>query len=220
MHARHARRIRLASALLPLIVPAVALALSLSLAMAPVAAWGDGSSGHAPGHKKGDAAASAGFATACAQGNAKYAARDFDGAIAQYQKAIEIGPHQGQGYYLLGEAEVAAGNLTDAEGSYNRAALETGEKDPSLRARILFVTADLRERQKKWEDAKAAWQAYLDFAAKYPDAGVFPSSAQSRQQVMDTAIKQDKADQIVRERIAASADGGVFSDPAKSPPSR
>ena len=208
----HARRIRLASALLSLLVPA--------LVLAPVLAWGDGSTGHS-GHKKaGDAAASAAFATACAQGNAKYAARDFDGAIAQYQKAIEIAPHQGQGYYLLGEAEVAAGNLSDAEASYNRAALETGERDPSLRARILFVTADLRERQKKWEDAKAAWQAYLDWAAKYPDAGVFPSSAQSRQQVMDTVIKQDKADQIVRDRIAATADGGVFSDPNKSPPAK
>jgi tetratricopeptide (TPR) repeat protein len=214
----HARRIRLASALLSLLVPA--------LALAPVLARGDAPTGHSEHsehseHKKrGDAAASAAFATACAQGNAKYAARDFDGAIAQYQKAIELAPHQGQGYYLLGEAEVAAGNLSDAEASYNRAALETGEKDPSLRARILFVTADLRERQKKREDAKAAWQAYLDWAAKYPDAGVFPSSAQSRQQVMDTVIKQDKADEVVRERIAATADGGVFSDPNKSPPTK
>ena len=98
-----------------------------------------------------------------------------------------------------------------------RAALEAGE-DPALRARILFVTADLKERQKKWEDAKAAWQAYLDWAKRFPGAGVFPASALSRQAVIDTAMKQDKAYEIVRQRIAASQDGGVFSDPSKSPP--
>jgi tetratricopeptide (TPR) repeat protein len=192
-----------------MLVPAVALV--------PVLAWGEG------GHKGKKDDAAAGYATAVAQGNAKYAARDFDGAIAQYKKAIELSPHQGMGHYLLGEAEEAAGNLTEAEASWNRAALETGDKDADqvrLKAKILFVTADLRERQKKWEDAKAAWQAYLDFAAKYPDAGAHTSSAQSRQQVMDTVIKQDKVDEVVRQRIAASADGGVLSDPSKTPPAK
>jgi hypothetical protein len=33
-------------------------------------------------------------------------------------------------------------------------------------------------------------------------------------------IKQDKAYEVVRQRIAATADGGVFSDPSKSPPSK
>ena len=200
-----ARRTRVASVLFSLLVPAIALA--------PVLARGEGG-----GHKKKDAAA--GFATTIAQGNAKYAARDFEGAIAQYRKAIDLSPHEGMAHYLLGEAFEAAGNLPEAEGAWSRAALETGEKDPGLRAKILFVTADLRERQKKWEDAKAAWQAYLDFAAKNPDAGVFVSSAQSRQQVMDTVIKQDKIDEVVRQRIAASADGGVLSDPSKAPPAK
>jgi tetratricopeptide (TPR) repeat protein len=156
----------------------------------------------------------------CAQGNAKYVSHDYEGASAAYRKAIERAPHQALAYYLLGEAQLASGNLADAESSWNRAALEVGEKDPALRAKILFVTADLKERQKKWEDAKAAWQTYLDWANRFPDAGVFPATAQSRLTILDTVIKQDKAYEIVRQRIAASQDGGVFSDPSKSPPAK
>jgi tetratricopeptide (TPR) repeat protein len=198
------RRRSLASLAVVLLVPA--------LALPPVIAWG-------AGKKKADTTApSHDFTTLCSQGNAKYAARDFDGAIALYRKAIELAPHQALGHYLLGEALLAAGNLTDAEASWGRAAVEGGEKDPALHARVLFVTADLKERQKKWEEAKAAWQTYLDWANRFPDAGVFPASAQSRLVVLDTVIKQDKAYEVVRQRIAASQDGGVFSDPSKSPP--
>ncbi len=200
------RRNRIASALLP-----------LALVLAPLAgvAWGDGGA-PAHGKKKADAA----FASACSQANAKYASRDFDAAIDLYRKATEMSPHQAMGYYLLGEAQLAAGKLDDAEASWTRAAAETDEKDPSMRARVLFVSADLKEREKKWEDAKAAWQVYLDWAQRYPNATVFPATAHSRQQAMDTMIKQDRADQIVRERIAATADGGVFSDPSKPPPAK
>jgi tetratricopeptide (TPR) repeat protein len=187
-----------------------------ALALAPMLAWGDGSGGHA---KKSETPhPSAEYSSKCSQGNAKYAARDFDGAIELYRKAIELSPHQALGYYLLGEAQLAAGNLGEAEASWDRAALEAGEKDPALRARILFVTADLKERQKKWEDAKTAWQTYLDWANRFPNAGAFPATALSRQAVLDTVIKQDKAYEVVRQRIAASQDGGVFSDPSKSPP--
>ena len=185
------------------------------LALAPVLAWG--------GKKKTDASTAAPsreYSTMCAQGNAKYVSHDYEGAIEAYRKAIERSPHQALAYYLMGEAQLASGSLADAEASWNRAALEVGEKDPALRAKVLFVTADLKERQKKWEDAKAAWQTYLDWANRFPDAGVFPATAQSRLTILDTVIKQDKAYEVVRQRIAASQDGGVFSDPTKSPPAK
>ncbi len=200
------RRNRSASSLLALLVPAVVLA--------SVVAWGDG----ARGSQKTSAATNRDYASACAQGNAKYAARDFEGAIELYRKAVELVPHPSWALYLLGEAQVAAGNLPEAEAAWSRAALETSEKDPAARARILFVTADLKEREKKWDDAKAAWQAYLDWVGRFPDGGVFPGSAQSRLQVIDTMLKQDKMYEVVRQRIAATQDGGVFSDPSKSPP--
>ncbi|MGH7294947.1 MAG: tetratricopeptide repeat protein, partial [Polyangiaceae bacterium] len=139
--------------------------------------------------------------------------------IAAYQKAIEIDPNNGLGHYFLGEAQLAAGNMIEAEAAWNRASLATN-KDPALRARVLFVLADLKERQKKWDDARAAWQVYFDWASKYPNAGAFPGSAQSRQQAIDSAKKQDAAYAIVRARIAETKNGGVFTDLSKPSPPR
>lgn len=158
------------------------------------------------------------FKTAAADGATKYAARDFPGAIASFQKAIEADPKNPLGHYFLGEAQLAANNLTEAEAAWTRASLEATDKDPALRARVLFVIADLKERQKKWDDARAAWQVYLDWAAKYPEAKAFTGSGQSRQQVIDAMTKQDKAYQVVRQRIADSAKGNVFTDLSKQPP--
>lgn len=208
---------------------AVGLLLLPALVAAPLSALADGSKGGAK--KKGDDAAAASAAATppknmpskeylklCEAGNAKYAGRDFAGAIEQYRKAIELTPKHALAFYLMGEAQLAAGNLTEADAAWNRAALESNEQDPSLRAKVLFVTADLRERQKRWDDAKAAWQVYLDWAAKYPAASTFVASAQSRQQVIDTMLKQDKAYDVVRERINSTKNGGVFTDLSKTPP--
>jgi len=177
----------------------------------------DSSSSGAPS-TSGKGGPSAEYKKVCEAGNAKYASRDFPGAIEQYRKAIELNPKQGLGFYLLGEAELAAGSLTEADAAWSRAALESGEQDPALHARVLFVQADLKERQLKWDDARAAWQAYLDWATRFPNANAFPSSGQSRQQVIDSMKKQDKAYEIVRQRIEETKDGKTFTDLSKSPP--
>ena len=203
-------------------MPVVALVLGL----VPAPAAGDGSTGGAGGKKKpqDDAASSAGpsraYRDACTAGNAKYATRDFRGATADYRTAIESDPKNPLAFYLLGEAQLADGNMTEAEAAWNRASLEASEKEPALRAKILFVLADLKERQKKWEEARAAWQVYLDWASKYPNARAFPASAQSRQQVIDTYQKLDHAYAVVRQRIADTKAGGVFTDTNKPSPPR
>lgn len=201
-----------------LLLPAVLTAI-------PVPAWAEGKG---PAKKPSDSSessssssgGSAKYKDAWKDGNSKYAARDFAGAIAAYQKAIEIDPNNALAHYFLGEAQLAAGSLVEAEAAWNRASLAAGEKDPALRARILFVIADLKERQKKWDEARAAWQVYLDWASKYQNAGAFPGSAQSRQQVIDAMTKQDKAYAVVRQRIADTKAGGVFTDLSKPSPPR
>jgi tetratricopeptide (TPR) repeat protein len=157
------------------------------------------------------------YATACAHGNSRYASHDFDGAIASYREAIDIDAKNPLAHYLLGEAHLASGNIADAETTWTRAASLPSDKDPMMHGRILFVLADLKERQWKWADAKAAWQAYVDWAARFPDAGVFPGSASTRIHAIDTMLEQDKAQAVVRQRIAATRDGGVFTDPSKQP---
>jgi tetratricopeptide (TPR) repeat protein len=153
------------------------------------------------------------FMEICVQGNAKILSRDFPGAIETYRKAIQLSPKQPLGHYLLGEAQLASNNLPEAEASWKQAESFAEGKDLVMKARIYFVLADVKERQKKWEEARAAWQTYLDYANKVIDAGagVFPSSGQSRIQALDSAIKQDKEYEAVRKRIKETADGGVFT---------
>jgi tetratricopeptide (TPR) repeat protein len=192
------------------------------LVLAPVLALGAAVPARADG-KKADAQATEApsggprFREACKDGSTRYAAKDFVGAIAAYQKAVEIDPGNALGHYFLGEAQLAGGNLVEAEAAWNRASLAATDKEAALRARVLFVLADLKERQKKWDEARAAWQVYLDWATRFPNAGAFPGSALSRQQVIDAMGKQDKAYAVVRQRIADTRAGGVFTDLSKSP---
>lgn len=198
-----------------------ALLLLVSLALTSASADADGGKGD--GRKKAENSVSASTASpkykeACAQGNARYVTRDFAGAIDAYRAAIELDAKNPLAHYLLGEAHLAAGSFTEADAAWNRAALESTDGDPALRAKILFVLADLRERQKKWDDARAAWQVYLDWVAKSRGVAAFPASGQSRQQVIDAMLRQDKSYEVVRRRIADTKNGGVFTDVNKSPP--
>ena len=202
--------------LAPRVLVAVAVVLCSTQALAEGGSKGDSKKG-------GDSSSSSdstggGFKDAAAQGITKYAARDFPGAVASFQKAIEADPKNPLGHYFLGESQLAAGNMTEAEAAWNRASLEAADKDPGLRAKILFVLADLKERQHKWDDAKQAWQVYLDWAAKYPNAGAFAGSGQSRQQSIDTMQKQDTSYGVVRQRIADTKSGQVFTDLSKPSP--
>jgi tetratricopeptide (TPR) repeat protein len=202
---------------------AVFVPFALLLPLLPLAVYADGGKGASASKKKGDEVAastpSPKFREACVEGNTKYAARDFAGAIESYRKAIELDPKNPLGHYFLGEAQLAAGNPQEAEAAWTRAQLVATDKDAPVAARVLFCLADLKERQKKWADAKAAWQAYVDYAAKFADAGAFASSGQSREQVIDAMMKLDKSYDVVRKRIEETKDGGVFSDPNKPAPS-
>lgn len=193
----------------------IGLLLALAAGLAEGEAFAEGDV-HAPTKADGGSAAAGKYADACVQGNAKYVARDFAAAIALYRGAVEMDGKNPLAYYLMGEAQLAAGNVAEADAAWNKASLQASDKDPALRARILFVIADLKERQWKWDDAKAAWDVYLDWVNRAPNSG-FPASARSRQQVIDVMLKQDKAYEIVRRRIAETKDGGVFTDLSKTP---
>ncbi len=148
------------------------------------------------------------FMETCVKGNAKFMARDFPGAIEIYRQAIALQPNNPLGHYLLGEAQSAAGNLQEAEASWTNAD-NLGDKVPPVKTKLLFVLADLKERQKKWDDAKTAWQRYQSYVAAHPEAGGNAATAPARIQAIDDMLKQDKAYDVVRQRIAAEkADGG------------
>lgn len=149
------------------------------------------------------------FMETLVQGNAKYGAKDYPGAIDLYKRAIQLNPRSPLGPYMLGEAHLAMGNVSEAEAAFRQAEERSDSKDPALRSRVLFVVADVLERQKKWEPARAAWQKYAEHAAKFADAGAFPESAKKRLEVLDAAIDREKKYAEVRARIAAEKDGGA-----------
>jgi tetratricopeptide (TPR) repeat protein len=151
------------------------------------------------------------FMETVGKGNEKYAAKDYLGAIDVYKKAIQLSPRNALGPYLLGEAYLATGNLGEAEAAFKTAEELNDPKYPLVRSHVLFAVADVYEREKKWEQARTAWQAYTEHAAKLgQDGGAHPLSGAARIKAVDDWVKLDKQYEIVRQRIAAEkADSGA-----------
>ena len=113
------------------------------------------------------------------KGDDLYVARDFDGAISAYKDAITKEPQNALGHYRIGEAYLAKGSMKDAEESWV-AALRYVGRDGGLKAKILFVLADLRERQKSYDDATDRWIAYETFAKQATQTKTYPATAADR----------------------------------------
>jgi tetratricopeptide (TPR) repeat protein len=134
------------------------------------------------------------------KGNAAYAGHDWAGAIAIYHDAIQDDGQNPLGHYLLGEAQLAAGSVADAESSWTNG-LRLAGADDVLHAKLLFVMADLRERQGKWDDAKKAWQEYASFASSHAGAKGYVATATARNKAIDTHVDLDTKYAAVKQRI-------------------
>jgi tetratricopeptide (TPR) repeat protein len=142
------------------------------------------------------------YMEAMIKGSAQYVARDFAGALETFRGAIPLAPKNPLGHYLTAETQLAMKNLTEADASLQQAEPLTDERTAGVRAKVLFLVADLKERQKKWDEAKTAWNAYAEWATTHAQVA-FPTTAKSRIQAIDEVAKQDKAYEAVRQRIAA-----------------
>jgi tetratricopeptide (TPR) repeat protein len=169
-----------------------------------------------PNPATGAAKGQAEFIEAINQGSLKYVAKELPASVELFRKAVQLQPRNPLGYYLLGEALLGSGSLPDAETAWLQGEQVAAAGPPAVQAKLLFVLADLRERQGRWEDAKVAWKRYADFAAQNADAGAYPESAQSRIRDTETMQKQNKDYAIVRKRIREE-DGGTIPG-AKLPP--
>jgi tetratricopeptide (TPR) repeat protein len=159
------------------------------------------------------------FMETLGQGNAKYGDKDYPGAIDLYKKAIQLNPRSPLGSYLLGEGYLATSNLGEAEAAFKAAAELDDPKLPLVRSHVLFAVADVYERQKKWEQARAAWKTYAEHATKLgADAGAHPESAAARIKAIEAWLALDKKYELVRQRIAAEkADAGAPAAAAPAP---
>jgi TolA-binding protein len=141
-----------------------------------------------------------GNAGALAKGHGAYMARDYPGAIQAYKEAITQDGSDPSGYYFLGEAQIAGGSTAEAEASFAAGLRNAGNKD-DLRVKLLFVVADLRERQGKWPEAKKAWEEYAQFLSTHPGVKGYSASATERVKVVDARVDLDAKYAPVRQRI-------------------
>ncbi len=141
------------------------------------------------------------FMELIAKGSASYVARDFATAVTTFQEAIQKSPNRALGHYMLGQAFLADKKPDEADGAW-QTALRYAEKDPVLRAKTLFVIADLREQQQRWDDALTAWKAYADYVASEANAKGYPATPTDRTRVVEKRKELETKYAKVKERIA------------------
>lgn len=161
------------------------------------------------------------FWEAIKKGDDALAARDLDGAKAQYQEAIKAEPQNPMGHYRLGEAELMKGNMADAEADWQSALRFSGQV-PTMKAKVLFVLADLRERQRQLDQATTAWNAYADHAKAAPTAKTYPETPRDRLKRIEDWKKLETEYAAVKERIKARLDEAEkkAAEDAQSPKNR
>ncbi len=136
------------------------------------------------------------------KGDDALAARDIEGAKAAYQEAIRSEPQNAMGHYRMGEAELTKGNLKEAEGFWQSALRFVGE-NAALKAKVLFVLADLKERERSWEEETNGWNAYEAHAKASPTVKTYPATPEDRKKRIDEWKKLEVDYGAVKERIKA-----------------
>jgi hypothetical protein len=135
------------------------------------------------------------------KGDRAYVARDFDGAIAAYREAIQAEPQNALGHYRVGAAQLAKGDQKEAEAAWVAGMRFVG-KDGTLKAKLIFALADLRERQKNNDEAIARWKDYAKNAEDEKEAVSYPATATERVSRNEAWKKNAAESAEVKDRIA------------------
>jgi len=140
------------------------------------------------------------YMEAVKKGEDSFVARDFTGAVTAFQDAVKLDSTKMLAFYRLGEAQLAAGKPEEAEAVWTVALGKDGPAD--LKSKVLFVLADLRERQKKIDVAKEEWGKYATFLKEHAsDAKGYAGTPEERTKVIDRRLKDEKDYAAVKERI-------------------
>ena len=141
------------------------------------------------------------FREALNRGDSALLARDFDGAIAAYRDALSKDPQNALGQYRIGEAQIAKGDLKEAEAAFLEGLRLVPGTDFALKAKLEFAVADLRERQKAYDDAIAKWTEYETFTTEHKEAQGFPATGSERKKVVEAWKKLSADSAEVKARI-------------------
>jgi len=141
------------------------------------------------------------FTEALKRGDAAVLARDFDAAITAYRDALAKESENALAYYRIAEAQLLKGDLKEAETALSAGLRVVGAANPSLKAKLQFLLADLRERQKAYDEASAKWAEYEAFTTAQKDAQGFPASGAERKKVVEAWKKLSADSAAVKARI-------------------
>jgi len=141
------------------------------------------------------------FSEALKRGDSALLARDLEGAIAAYRDAISKQPENALGHYRVGEAQIIKGDLKEAEAAFSAGLRFVTAANERLKAKLQFALADLRERQKAYDDASVQWSAYEAFTTAKKDAQGFPASGSERKKAVETWKKLESDSLAVKARI-------------------
>lgn len=187
---------RASFALSSLVAAALALGNASASAESPKAAAGPKEVRKDPEGKRGISP----YMEAIAKGEAAYVARDLPGAITSFQDAIKLDTEKMLGFFRLGEAQLESNKPDEADSTWATALGKKGTDD--LNAKLLFVIADLRERQHKWQATKDAWAAYSAFLQNHTKVAGYAATATERTKQADRRIKDEVDYAAVKDRIA------------------
>ncbi len=143
------------------------------------------------------------FWEALQAGDRAFVARQYSAALLKYQEAIQNTPHKPLAHYRAGEAALAAGDKDAAQASWE-AGLRYANK-PVMKAKLLFVLADLEERRGATDKAIAGWQKYQAFVQTDTTLAAGATVAAERITRLETSKKLQIEYAAVKERIAARA---------------
>ncbi|MBW2453143.1 MAG: hypothetical protein JRI68_01455 [Deltaproteobacteria bacterium] len=144
-----------------------------------------------------------------AKGREAFKKQDLEGAVAAFQRAINLEPEKMYGYVLMAQAQQAKANLEAAK----QATTDGGTKQgtASVQAKMLFLRADVVEQTsngapgadnapganlealaQKWDAVKQAWAAYGQFVTGHTNVPNYQASSDDRQKKVDARVKREK----------------------------
>ena len=143
------------------------------------------------------------FWEALQAGDRAFVVRSYTVALQKYQEAIQATPHKPIAHFRAGEAALATGDKDAAQASWE-AGLRYADK-PAMKAKLLFVLADLEERRSATDKAIERWQKYQAFVQTDTTLAAGGTVAVERITRLETWKKLQVDYAAVKERIAARA---------------
>jgi len=145
------------------------------------------------------------FWEAIKKGDDALVARDIDSAIAAYKEALSKEPNNPMGHYRIGEAMLVKGDMNEAKAALESAKRFSGN-DPTLRAKAIFVLADIAERERNFTEATNSWNAYDSHAKSAASAKTYPATSTDRKKRIEDWKKLETDYAAVKERIKKRQD--------------